>query len=101
MNLGNFLKDPYVSDSEFSFLAFVEDIKIGPSKSDIDMLMEITLHADVTHVMKIEDIALQIRNFTKLIYARFPRFAENFRVTYKRFNMAMVRSRILFIIRYN
>lgn len=101
MNLGSYLRTPIDTDREFAFLAFLEDIRIGPSKSDIDVLMELTLHADVTNSMTIEEVVKQIREFVKLVYVRFPRFAQNFRITYKRFNMAMVRSRYLFIIRYN
>lgn len=101
MNLGDQLKYGLNPDSEFSFLAYLDDINIGPSKSDIDLLMKLEIHCDIDKIMSIDELIEQLKKFVNLIYARQPRFVNNYRVTYKRFNMQMARSRYLFLIRYN
>lgn len=101
MNLGDQLKYGFKPENEFSFLAYLDDINIGPSKSDIDLLMKLEIHCDIDKILSIDELISQIKKFVNLIYARQPRFVNSYRIVYKRFNLAMTRSRYLFLIRYN
>lgn len=89
-----------IPDSEFSILAFTEDLHIGPRIGDIDILMEITLNPNVRKFLTDDEISKQFEKFVKLIYYRFPRFRENFTITSRRINMNLAKPRILYIAKY-
>lgn len=101
MLIGTQIKEKLNFEEKYSFLAYLEDIQIGPQKSNKNILMELHVHQDVTSEMNIQELHKQVRLFTKLVYARFPRFSNSFRVIVRRVTLQQVKGRYIIIIKYN
>lgn len=87
-------------DSDFRFLAYTEDLKIGPSLSDYTTLLEATINRKILDLMSQDEVIEEFIRFTKLIYYRYPRYRRKFKILIKQVVIASTTPRLVLIAKY-